>query len=221
MSVEVDSSVLKNLLSANAKWADEVNKADPDFFRRSAEGQSPQVLWLGCSDSRVPESVITAAKPGDIFVHRNIANQFHLDDDSALSVLAYAVDHVGVTHVVVVGHTHCGGAEACLKASSGPPVNPTTPLARWLAPLTELARSLKIAPMSVDGALQQLVEQNVKVQVENLARSKTIVDAWAGKKKVSIHGWIYDLSSGKLRDLGVSKVGPSPISPAVLGPVGV
>ncbi|KAI0311819.1 carbonic anhydrase [Amylostereum chailletii] len=206
----MDPSIAR-LFTANAQWSKAVNKAEPDFFAKSAEGQSPKVLWIGCADSRVPESVLTASRPGDIFVHRNIANQFPLEDDNALSVLTYAVDHLGVEHVVVVGHTSCGGAAACYQASLDPDSahsEPTTALGRWLAPLTALAISLGLAdvPNKAD-ALAALVEANVKAQVKNVCATAPIVEAWA-KGRVWVHGWVYDLNSGSLKDLGVSR-GPS------------
>ncbi|OSD00755.1 carbonic anhydrase [Trametes coccinea BRFM310] len=190
--------ILARLLSNNAQWAEDVEKAEPGFFAESAKGQSPKVLWIGCADSRVPESVVTASKPGDIFVHRNIANQFHPDDDSALSVLTYAVAHVGVQHVILVGHTNCGGAQACLAAASKPSASapPQDPLSRWLAPLTELARE--------HDELTALVEANVRAQVAHIAESEVMKAAWAAGRDVQVHGWVYELETGRLRDLGVS-----------------
>ncbi|KAI0925969.1 hypothetical protein AcV5_008552 [Taiwanofungus camphoratus] len=190
--------VLARLLANNAQWAADVDKAEPAFFAESAKGQSPKVLWIGCADSRVPESVITAVRPGDIFVHRNVANQFHPADDNILAVLGYAIDHVGVTHVIVVGHTQCGGAAACHAAASAPEptLDPNTPLARWLAPLTALAKT--------GLTVEELVEENVRVQVANVAQTNTMQGAWARGKDVWVHGWLYEIPHGRLRDLGVS-----------------
>ncbi|KAI0673263.1 carbonic anhydrase [Trametes maxima] len=157
-----------------------------------------QVLYIGCSDSRVPESVVTASKPGDIFVHRNIANQFHPDDDSALSVLTYAVAHVGVQHVILVGHTNCGGAQACHAAAHSPSDAHASDdaLGRWLAPLTEIAKE--------HTDLTALVEANVRSQVANIVQTDVITAAWAQGKDVEVHGWVYELETGRLRDLGIS-----------------
>ncbi|KAH9851190.1 carbonic anhydrase [Lenzites betulinus] len=194
--------VLARLLSNNAQWAEDVERAEPGFFAESAKGQTPKVLYFGCSDSRVPESVVTASKPGDIFVHRNIANQFHPSDDSALAVLTYAVVHVGVQHVIIVGHTNCGGAAACHAAAQANPAPaedappPADPLGRWLAPLTELAREHE--------DLTALVEANVRAQVEHIAESDVMKGVWAQGKEVQVHGWVYELETGLLRDLGVS-----------------
>ncbi|RPD63531.1 carbonic anhydrase [Lentinus tigrinus ALCF2SS1-6] len=196
--------ILARLLSNNAQWAEDVEKAEPGFLAELSKAQTPKVLWIGCADSRVPESVLTASRPGDIFVHRNIANQFHPTDDSALSVLSYAVEHVGVTHVLLVGHTNCGGAAACAAAAqsspSGPPSAPESPLERWLAPLTELARGLLDEGTDMSG----LVEANVRMQVANIAGSEVMQRVWAAGKDVQVHGWVYDLESGRLRDLGVT-----------------
>ncbi|KAG6328313.1 hypothetical protein ID866_10776 [Astraeus odoratus] len=267
------TSPLASLLSANVEWAEHISTNDPDFFGHCAKGQSPKVLWIGCADSRVPESVLTGAKPGDIFVHRNIANQFHPDDDSALSVLAYAVNMLGVEHallnprsvnqsvisylqslefiptypmqisiapgiprskytspylhthhkntsVVIAGHTHCGGAAACLQAAQAETKSaPDTPLGRWLAPLTKLVTTLDLASTPEEDRLDAVVVANVKQQVENVCESDVIKAVWAAyntagekdtekKKQVWVHGWVYDVGSGRIQDLGVSR-GPT------------
>ncbi|KAK7054688.1 hypothetical protein VNI00_003151 [Paramarasmius palmivorus] len=240
-------SPIERLFSNNAQWATDVERAEPGFFSQQAKGQAPKVLWIGCADSRVPETTLTGAKPGDIFVHRNIAkygptlhrhytapltsphSQFQLDDDSILSVLTYAVDFLGVEHgdrfspaVAIVGHSECGGAAACFNAASSfqpghacatVPVLPTdAPLNKWLQSLTELAASLQLSSVPASEALPVLVEENVRMQVENLAQSSVIVNAWQNKsakgKDVWIHGWVYDISQGRLKDLGVTR-GPS------------
>jgi len=219
-----DNNNTRALLQSNAKWAADVSEADPDFFPDSAKNlQTPHSLWIGCADSRVAESVITASKPGAIFVHRNIANQFPADDNNVLSVLAYAVNYLGVENVIIVGHTQCGGAAASLNAAQAPnfvPKGPIitvdgepvdSPLNRWLEPLTLLAHSLQL-PDNSDKSIETLVKENVKAQVENLANTETIRKAWTQgtpkKQKVFIHGWIYDLGSGLLKDLGLSRGPP-------------
>jgi len=199
--------VLKKVLSNNAKWAKAVLADEPDFFTESSKGQAPEILWIGCSDSRVPETV-TGSKPGDIFVHRNIANQFHLEDDSAQSVLSYGVNVLKIKHVVIVGHTQCGGAIASLKAaasSNETSDSESTPLSRWLAPLTELARSphISLAPEGLD----LLIEENIRRQVDNLAKTEIILSAWSKGEDVWIHGLLYDIEEGKLKDLGISRSG--------------
>jgi len=190
--------VLARLLSNNAQWVADVTEKDPDFFKRTAGKQEPKVLWIGCSDSRVPASVVTMSIPGDIFVHRNIANQFLLEDDNALSVLAYAVEHLGVSRIIVVGHTGCGGVHAAYEAAHKPfpPLPPHTPIDRWLAPLTALAKATGVSEA-------ELVAVNIRAQVKNVTNSETIQEAWAKGQNVSVYGWVYDLETGLLRDLGV------------------
>ncbi|KAJ3571062.1 hypothetical protein NP233_g4004 [Leucocoprinus birnbaumii] len=210
-------SAVDNLFSSNAQWAQAVTQADPDFFINSAKGQSPQTLWIGCADSRAPESVITASKPGDIFVHRNIANQFHSDDTSVLAVLDYAVNFLGVKHVAIVGHGECGGAAACLGAAQRDDFNPDAPITlpmlpkeaplnRWLGSLSRVAHKLV---KSHEASISRVVEENVKLQVENLCKAETIVNAWTkGTPKgqeVYVHGWVYDLASGRLQDLKITR----------------
>jgi len=168
-------------------------------------------MWIGCSDSRAPESVLCGVPPGEMFVARNVANQFHPDDDSVNTVLAYAVDTVGVTHVVVAGHTHCGGALASLELAQSPPSSesqPETALSRYLGPLIALAKKVV---SSSGGSLTQeeltlkLVEENVRAQVKNVCASPTIQDAWKAGKKVYVHGWVFEIGHGKLRDLGITR----------------
>ncbi|KAJ6502375.1 carbonic anhydrase [Mycena sanguinolenta] len=212
---------LARFFSLNSEWAKHVRGQEPEFFAKSATGQSPTILWIGCSDSRVPESVVTAVRPGEIFVHRNIANQFHLDDNSVQSVLTYAVNHLGVKHVVIVGHSECGGAAACFGAACSAKFNPSAeicvvdpgleldaPLNQWLTPLTKLVAGLKLSSVPKAEALPVIVDENVKRQVQNLCMAQTIVDAWTDDKKVWIHGWVYDLAKGQLRDLNVSRGPP-------------
>ncbi|KAM5545070.1 hypothetical protein V8D89_001181 [Ganoderma adspersum] len=210
------SMVLTNLLNRNEKWVKAMNTTDDQFFQIHAQPQKPKVLWLGCSDSRVPESVITNSIPGDIFVQRNIANQFHLDDDNSVSVLTYAVEHLEVEHVIVVGHTNCGGVHEAREAAQAPQKSKLdSALRRWLAPLTELARK-------TDGDLTALVEANVREQVENILKSEAIKHEWK-RRDVRVHGWVYQLETGELRDLGISafdsiSTPPFIVQPAVLVP---
>ncbi|KAF9065851.1 carbonic anhydrase [Rhodocollybia butyracea] len=199
-------SVIAHLLSANAKWAESVIAEDPDFFIRSArDPQAPEFLWIGCSDSRVPETLITGSKPGDIFVNRNIGNQVRFDDDNMLAVLTYAVEHLDVKHVIICGHTECGAVKAAFDsvASESPvPVRghpADSPLNRWLFPLTALAAELQAPSVPV------LVQENVKAQLNKLIHTEVIRDAWQKKKEVWVHGLVYDLATGRLRDLGISQ----------------
>jgi len=205
----VDEALAKLLLS-NSQWAKAMTAADPDFFKRSAESQSPQFLWIGCSDSRVPESVITASRPGDIFVHRNIANQVHPIDDNLQSVITYAVGDLGVEHVLVVGHTNCGGAAACLNTVQEGAPPPAPPLGRWLAPLIALVRTLDLTHVPKSERLTKVIEASVRAQVENVVHSPPVQTAWAGgRKNLWVHGLVYELETGTLRDLNVTKGPPA------------
>ncbi|KAL4244183.1 Carbonic anhydrase [Abortiporus biennis] len=215
------AAVLARLLANNAQWAEDVDHIEPGFHHQSAKGQSPKVLWIGCSDSRVPESVVTASKPGDIFVHRNIANQVHPEDFNLLSVLTYAVLHLGVEHIIVVGHTQCGGAAAACSAAASSLSsssdesnnNSKEPLERWLSPLVDLAKQV-ISEEGEGGDLgRKVVERSVKRSIQVLSQTPPLQKAWKdlnlGEKgsNVTIHGWIYDIESGRLDDLGVSFCG--------------
>jgi len=208
----MDATLAKIFLS-NAQWVKAVDSAEPNFFKQSAKNiQSPKILWVGCSDSRVPESVVTASRPGDIFVHRNIANQVHPDDDSVLSVISFAVAELQVEHILVVGHTNCGGAAACLNAVTAgtAPPNPMTPLARWLAPLTALAGELDLQGVPESTALTRIVEASVRAQVKNVVRTAPVQEAWAGgRKNLWVHGLVYELETGTLRDLNVTRGPPA------------
>ncbi|KDQ11245.1 hypothetical protein BOTBODRAFT_114744 [Botryobasidium botryosum FD-172 SS1] len=195
--------IVNTLLKSNEAWAAGVTQKDPDFFKNSAENdQKPKVLWLGCSDSRVPESVVLAARPGDIFVHRNIGNQFRAGDDSTQSVLDFAVGHVEVQHIFVVGHSQCGACKASLKEV------PEGSLTRFLKQLIDLAQEPHIT--GAQDSLQALVEYNVKQQVENVANSEAVRKAWGkkGREPLYVHGFVYRLESGRLEDLGLT-VGPN------------
>ncbi|KAG2346918.1 carbonic anhydrase [Suillus weaverae] len=193
----------EGLINANEEWAQSIIKDNPNFFKDSAtRPQTPKVLWIGCSDSRVPPAVVTASMPGDIFNHTNIANQFHSFDDNANSVLSYAVDTVGVEHVVLVGHSVCGGVIAAIKAAA----EPNKPTMRWLFPLVQLVRSLDLRGLSEDEAVNKVVAANVFRQVDNLCKSKPISAAWAAGNNVCVHGWVYDLATGRLRELIVRSI---------------
>jgi len=185
----------EQLLVQNQAWAASIIAKDPNFFKKSAEGQSPKVLWIGCSDSRCPESVITAALPGDIFVQRNIANQVHLDDPNAVSVIQYAVEHVEVKHIIVVGHTKCGGVETCYKIVYEGYHVPGPPLSTFLAPLVQLAKELDLGGKPRDEALAILTKENVLRQVDNVVHA---ISGMEHGNKVTPLGWIYKIEEGLL-----------------------
>jgi len=204
------TAILERLLSSNARWAADVRAAEPTFFEEGAKGQAPKVLWIGCADSRVPEAVVTASRPGDIFVHRNVANQYNPEDPNLGAVVYYAVHHLGVQHVIIVGHTACGGVAAanaacCEDRELADPTAPgadKAPLNVWLAPLIKL-----VGEQEPGASLHSLVTANVRAQVANAVGSGPITSAWEKGLDVSIHGWLYDLERGQLHDLGCS-VGP-------------
>ncbi|PWN37513.1 carbonic anhydrase [Meira miltonrushii] len=218
----------QEVLKRNGEWQQEAIQVDKDLFTANAAGQSPPILWVGCSDSRVPESVVCHVKPGDMFVHRNIANQFNEDDDSANSVLTYGVEALGVEHVIIVGHTSCGGVLASLSGAKGEILPESQSLQRYLTPLVKLCGSVRDSmglqqgqdpkdDSTRDELLKRATEENVKEQVRKVADSKIIQANWAGKRtafpgqpkaKIQIHGWIHDISNGKLRDLGVTIKAP-------------
>ena len=192
---------LKNLLTSNRTWAARHLQQEPEFFSKLTEIQRPEYLWIGCSDSRVPANQIVGLRPGELFVHRNVANIVHPYDPNCLSVVQYAVDTLQVRHIIVTGHYQCGGVRAAL----GPPVE--QPLESWLAPLRVLAanESSALAAMPDDDERwNRLCELNVVSQVRQVASTPTVQRAWARKQPLTIHGWIYDLHDGLIRDLGVT-----------------
>ncbi|KAK8864604.1 hypothetical protein IAR55_001854 [Kwoniella newhampshirensis] len=205
---------IRAVLEGNRWWARKVSEDDDSFYSEQVKGQAPNFLWIGCADSRVPEVTIMARKPGEVFVQRNVANQFKPEDDSSQALLDYAVMNVGVTHVMVVGHTGCGG---CIAAFDQPAPKShdhteptTTPLVRYLDPIIRLKHSL---PAGSD--VNDLIRENVKMSVRNVIASPTIQGAWAKARKgefrnVYVHGWLYDLSTGYIIDLNVTE-GPEPI----------
>lgn len=191
---------LEALLRDNRAWADARTADDPDFFRRMAEGQAPDALWIGCADSRVPPSVLVDADPGEIFVHRNVANLAPPDDDNAWSAIQYAVEALEVEHVVVCGHYGCGGVAAALDGGT------SGALDRWIDDVRRTARRHRAALDELDGRearWRRLCELNVRAQVERL-RSHPILEAARERGRApAVHGWIYELADGRLEDLDV------------------
>ncbi|ELU38740.1 carbonic anhydrase domain-containing protein [Rhizoctonia solani AG-1 IA] len=205
---QMSDVALAPLIAGNAKWAAEVREQYPTFFADAAKGQSPKVLWIGCADSRVPESTVLGCKPGEIFVHRNIANQFHPEDDSALAVLTYAVENLGVEHTAA-----CHAAAQNISGAASPA---TTPLARWLNPLTQLAASLasgKTDSHDTSTELSTLVEANVRKQVDNVVDTDVVQRAWAsgkqGASSVMRASNVFSHSTGTIKDLKVTANPPA------------
>ncbi|WGS40967.1 carbonic anhydrase [Burkholderia sp. JSH-S8] len=186
----------KSMLVANIAWARETRERTPGFFDALARGQNPRVLWIGCSDSRVPAETITHCAPGDLFVHRNIANLFQPDDDNSASVLEYAVRVLEVDHVIVCGHYGCGGVRASLL----PPPADLPHVARRIAPLCALAHRHRDALAGLDdtAAADRLAELNVLEQVRQLRASPIVRDR---ERPPLVHGWIFSLADGRLKEL--------------------
>ncbi|KUZ95016.1 carbonic anhydrase [Burkholderia ubonensis] len=186
----------KSMLVANIAWARETRERTPGFFDALARGQNPRVLWIGCSDSRVPAETITHCAPGDLFVHRNIANLFQPDDDNSASVLEYAVRVLEVDHVIVCGHYGCGGVRASLL----PPPADLPHVARRIAPLCALAHRHRGALAGLDdtAAADRLAELNVLEQVRELRASPIVRDR---ERPPLVHGWIFSLADGRLKEL--------------------
>jgi carbonic anhydrase len=195
----------KSMLVANIAWARETAERAPDFFDTLARGQNPRVLWIGCADSRVPAETITHSAPGDLFVHRNIANLFPPDDDNCASVLEYAVRVLKVDHVIVCGHYGCGGVRASLL-----PPSPALPhVNRRIAPLCALAARHRdaLAPLPSDQAADRLAELNVLEQVRALRDSAILRDS---DPAPLVHGWIFSLADGRLKELASGYPAPAP-----------
>lgn len=189
-------------LHQNKQWAQATAHDHPDLFPTLASGQKPQILWIGCSDSRVPETTVLGLKPGDVFVHRNIANILPPTDLNSQSVIAYAVAHLKVAHVVVCGHTSCGGAAAALGNQK------LGLLDAWLSPLRKLRADNKAAwdgeGLGDKERLGRLVEANVRQGVQTLRENAEVIDG-IRERGVVVHGLVYDVGSGELRELDVEE----------------
>jgi carbonic anhydrase len=199
--------LLPQLFANNRAWASRQTSRDPDFFERLCAIQAPAYLWIGCADSRVPANEIVGLAPGELFVHRNVGNLVRPDDDNCLSVLQYAVDVLSISHIIVCGHYRCGG----IQAAFGPAT--TDPLEGWIAHVRAIRQvhADELALLSDESARwQRLCELNVIEQARILGGLPTIVRAWKRGQQLAIHGWIYDLRDGLLRDLEVSVSNPAP-----------
>ena len=195
----------ERLKANNRAWAERMVAGDPGFFRRLVGQQSPQYLWIGCADSRVPANEIIGLGPGELFVHRNVANLAPPQDANYLSVLQYAIDVLRVKHVLVVGHYGCGGVSAAVDGKRRGLVD------HWLHPIREAweehREELEAIP-DREARLHRLCEINVVRQVKNVAGDIFVQEAWARGQAVSVHGWVYSLADGLVRDLDVSVEGP-------------
>ena len=193
--------MLEHLKVRNRAWAARREKADPGFFRRLMGQQAPEYLWIGCSDSRVPANEIVDLDPGELFVHRNVANLAPPQDANYLSVLQFAVDVIKVKHILVVGHYGCGGVAAAVDGKRRGLVD------HWLHPIREVAHDhLSELETFPEGRtrLDRLCELNIVRQVRNVASDVFVQDAWARGQDLNVHGWVYSLADGLVKDLEVT-----------------
>jgi carbonic anhydrase len=202
---------LKELLERNREWADKVRDEDPGFFRRLSAQQAPRYLWIGCSDSRVPANQIMGLAPGEVFVHRNIANVVVHTDLNCLSTIQFAVDLLKVEHILVVGHYGCSGVHASMTGTRVGLAD------NWLRHIGDVAS--KHTQWLADAELEslrhaRLCELNVIEQAMNVCQTTVVDDAWARGQQVSVHGWIYSLHDGRVRDLGFDVGGREQLQPA-------
>jgi carbonic anhydrase len=193
--------MLENLKANNAEWSRRKLAGDPQFFRRLEGQQAPQYLWIGCSDSRVPANEIVGLDPGELFVHRNVANLAPPQDANYLSVLQFAVEVLKVKHILVVGHYGCGGVSAAVDGKRHGLID------HWLHPIREVHdehRAELEAIADRTARLNSLCELNVKRQVRNVASDVFVRDAWSRGQDLHVHGWVYSLSNGLVKDLDVT-----------------
>ena len=197
---------LRPLFESNRSWADEVKARDPDFFQTLVGQQSPDYLWIGCADSRVPANEIVGLLPGELFVHRNVANVVVHTDLNCLSVLQYAVDVLDVEHVIVCGHYGCGGVQAALRNSRLGLID------NWLRHVHDVMKKhrARLDELPDEASrLRRLCELNVMEQVLNVSETTIVQSAWDRGKALAVHGWIYDRNDGLLKDLSVCVKSPA------------
>ncbi len=202
---------LVDLIANNRAWAERRRTEDPDFFPRLAKQQAPDYLWIGCSDSRVPANEVVGLDPGELFVHRNVANVVVHDDLNCLSVLHYAVEALGVEHVIVCGHYGCGGVQAAWR---GTPLGLIDEWLRHVQAVAEPHRQQLEALATESATIAKLCELNVLAQVVHVAQTSIIQAAWARGQSLAIHGWIYGLEDGLLADLGLVLSGQEDVDAA-------
>jgi carbonic anhydrase len=192
---------LKRLLDQNRTWAENIKASDPEFFPNLAKQQTPRFMWIGCSDSRVPSTQLVGVVPGEMFVHRNVANVVDHTDFNCLSVMQYAVDVLKVEHIIVCGHHSCGGVKAAMDNLQMGLID------NWLRHVQDVLHEHEelLSKVSDDNErLDRLCELNVIEQVLNVGRTTIVQSAWQRGQELAIHGWIYGLEDGLLRDLGIS-----------------
>jgi carbonic anhydrase len=201
---------LPDLFARNRAWAAEMNRRSPDFFERLSRQQNPRFLWIGCSDSRVPANEIVDLLPGEMFVHRNVANVVVHTDLNCLSVIQFAVDALKVEHVIVCGHYGCGGVRA---ATEGKPLGL---IDNWLRHVQDVAtrHAETLEELAGEPLLDRLCELNVVEQAVHVCRTTVVQDAWSQGRKVTVHAWIYSLQDGLIRDLGFTVSSPEEVAAA-------
>jgi carbonic anhydrase len=202
---------LQELLAKNRAWAEAIKAKDPDFFNTLAQQQTPSYLWIGCSDSRVPATQLVGLRAGDLFVHRNVANVVVHTDFNCLSVLQFAVDVLEVNHVIVCGHYGCGGVKAAMENLRLGLID------NWLRHVQDVMRSHKelLSVINDDELrLDRLCELNVIEQVLNVSRTTIVQNAWSRGQELAVHGWIYGIGDGLLRDLNICVTNQSELSKA-------
>lgn len=189
---------LPELFNNNRQWATNIIQNDPSFFQKLVQQQSPDLLWIGCSDSRVPANEIVGLLPGELFVHRNVANLVIHSDMNCLSVIQYAIEILNIHHIIVCGHYDCGGIKAAIEFSTNGLID------NWLGHVRDIYQN-HYEDLAIIHDTQQrinkLCELNVMAQVKNVANTTFVQTAWANKKSLFIHGWIYSISNGLLKDL--------------------
>ena len=203
---------LDNLLDSNRAWAKETVSRDPEFFSRLVNQQTPKYLWIGCSDSRVPATELVGLAPGEMFVHRNVANQVICTDFNCLSVLQFAVDVLKVEHIIIVGHYGCGGIQAALANTRFGLID------NWLQHIQDTARKYAevLAALPESERVSRLCELNVREQVLSVGQTTIVEDAWARGQKLEVHGWVYSLENGLLQDLKLTLTHPEQLEAANL-----
>ena len=202
---------LDTLLRNNRQWAERIKQEDPGFFKRLSQQQSPRYLWIGCSDSRVPANQILGLDPGEVFVHRNIANLMVHTDLNCLSVIQYAVDVLKVEHILLVGHYGCGGVHAAMTGKRMGLAD------NWLRHVSDVAQKhLELLDQTDTESLRhaRLCELNVIEQVYNVCQTTVVQDAWASGHNVAVHGWVYSLFDGRVRQLGMDVESSEQLMPA-------
>ncbi len=188
----------RRLLASNEKWVAERLAERPDFFSSLSDGQRPEFVWIGCSDSRVPAETLTGCQPGDLFVHRNVANQVVHTDLNMLTVIFYAVQKLGVKHIIVCGHYGCGGVRAAMARTDFGLIN------RWLQNIKDCAERHEVELSALpegEARERRLIELNVVEQVDHLSKTSVVQRAWKLEGRPWLHGWVYDMETGRLKEL--------------------